>query len=332
MNLFSFAGFIIVFALIFEFVNGFHDTANAVATSIATNSLEPFQAISISALFNLLGALSGTAVAVTIAKGFFDPSYANNIVILASLIAAIFWNLTTWMIGFPSSSSHALIGSLLGAVIVNSHYTVIKFHTVLDKLILPMVLSPCIGFILALIIVVLLHKLFIAYKNPRKANNYIRELQVLSTAFLSFSHGTNDAQKTMGIITITLFNSGVLRALEVPTWVIFVCALCMAMGTLSGGVKIIKTLSTRVAKLRPVSGFSAEISSSLLIFIGSRFGMPLSTTHAVSGSIMGAGNFGGVGVNWGVVKSIVIAWMLTIPCCAIFAGILVYIIKLMPFI
>lgn len=325
-----FAIVLIVIALFFEFINGFHDTANAVATSISTKSLEPFQAISISAIFNLLGAFSGTAVAVTIAKGFADPSLATHPVILSALLSAITWNLATWYFGIPSSSSHALIGGLVGAIIFQSGYRVINYMAVVYKVLLPMVISPILGFFIAILIVVFIHRLLKNNTEPRKTNNFIREIQVLSTAFLSFSHGANDAQKTMGIITLTLFNFHLINKAEVPDWVIFACAICMAAGTLSGGVKIIKTLSTRVAKLKPVSGFAAELSSAIILFAGSRFGMPLSTTHAVSGSIMGAGSAGGgrVGVNWSVVKNMVTAWVMTFPVCVLLSGLFLHIINI----
>lgn len=325
-----FAIVLIVIALAFEFINGFHDTANAVATSISTKSLEPFQAISISAIFNLLGALSGSAVAITIARGFADPTLATHPVILAALLSAITWNLATWYFGIPSSSSHALIGGLIGAIIFQSGYKVINYMAVVHKVLLPMVVSPILGFIFATLIVLIIHRCLKNNTEPRKTNNFIREIQVLSTAFLSFSHGSNDAQKTMGIITLTLFNYHLIATADVPEWVVFACAICMAAGTLSGGMKIIKTLSTRVAKLKPVSGFAAELSSALILFAGSRMGMPLSTTHAVSGSIMGAGSAGGgrVGINWGVVKNMVTAWVLTFPICVILSGIFLTIIKL----
>lgn len=311
---------IIVIALVFEFINGFHDTANSVATSISSKSLTPYQAISIAAVFNLIGAMCGTAVAVTIAKGFADPGLATHSVIFSALIAAIIWNLLTWYFGIPSSSSHALIGGLVGAIMFDNSYRDINFGTVFEKVLLPMVISPILGFIMALLIVICISKLLKNNTEPRKTNNFIREIQVLSTAFLSFSHGTNDAQKTMGIITLTLFSANLIDVVKVPLWVIIVCAICMASGTLAGGAKIIKTLSTRVAQLKPASGFAAEISSATLLFIGSRFGMPLSTTHAVSGSIMGAGNASHFGINWSIVKNIVIAWILTFPICALIAG------------
>ena len=330
MNIPLFAILLIIIALFFEFSNGFHDTSNAVATSISTKSLSPFQAISVSAIFNLIGALSGTAVAVTIAKGFADPGLATQNVILAALLSAVTWNLATWYFGIPSSSSHALIGGLVGAIMFSSGFHAVKYTTVFLKVILPMVISPLIGFFVAMLIVMFIHRLLRNNTKPQKTNNNIRELQVLSTAFLSFSHGSNDAQKTMGIITLTLFNFHLIQTADVPRWVIFACAFCMSAGTMAGGMRIIKTLSTRVAKLKPVSGFAAELSSAIILFAGSRFGIPLSTTHAVSGSIMGAGKAGSsgkVGVNWGVVKSIVTAWVLTLPMCILISGGFLYIIK-----
>lgn len=320
---------IIFIALIFEFINGFHDTAMAVATSVSTKSLEPFQAISIAAIFNLLGALSGTVVAVTIAKGFADPVLANHQVILSALLAAITWNLLTWYLGLPSSSSHALIGGLVGAIIFNSGFGVIYYSAILKKVVIPMVVLPILGFIIAAIMAVNIHKLLINNKSPRKTNNFIRELQVMSTAFLAFSHGSNDAQKTMGIITLTLFQCQAIGSCVVPKWVIIVCAVCMALGTLSGGLKIIKTLSARVVKLKPASGFAAELSSAGLLFIGSRLGMPLSTTHVVSGSVMGAGSYGTDLINWTIVKNMVFAWVLTFPFSAFLAGLFLHIIKLL---
>ena len=311
---------IIVIAFIFEFINGFHDTANSVATSVATKSLEPFQAIAVATVFNLIGALSGTAVAVTIAKGFANPVLATDVVILSALLSATSWNLITWIFGIPSSSSHALIGGLVGAIIFEYGFVQVNYVGVINKVILPMIVFPVLGFILATIVATFMSRVLFNNKDPRKTNNLIRELQVLSTAFLSFSHGANDAQKTMGIITLTLFNCHFLTSCEVPRWVVFACAVCMSLGTLSGGVKIIKTLSTRVAKLKPSNGFAVEISSAILLFVGARFGIPLSTTHAVSGAIMGAGSSDRVGLNWRVVRNIVIAWVLTFPTAVLLSG------------
>lgn len=311
---------IIIVAFVFEFINGFHDTANAVATAIATRCLEPLQAISVAAIFNLIGAFCGTAVALTIAGGFAAPELATESVILAALLAAISWNLITWFFGIPSSSSHALIGGLLGAIIVHNGFHVINYLIVFYKVILPMFISPLLGFVLAATFTIILHKILANYET-RKTHNVIRELQVLSTAFLSFSHGANDAQKTMGIITVALFNSNLLSTLTVPKWVVACCAICMALGTLLGGMRIIKTLSTRVAKLKPSGGFASELSSALLLFVCSRFGMPLSTTHAIAGSIMGAGSISHqIGANKQVVKNIITAWFLTIPACMLLAA------------
>lgn len=320
---------IIISALFFEFINGFHDTANAVATSIATRSLEPIQAITLSSIFNLIGVFSGTAVAITIAQGFANPIFATNTVVFSALLSAITWNLTTWVLGIPSSSSHALIGGLVGAIIFKFGYIHVNYKALLLKVAVPMVLSPVLGFILAAVIVLVLQRIFMNYKEPKRLNNYIREVQVVSSAFLSFSHGSNDAQKTMGVITLTLFHAHIINSTIVPLWVIIMCAICMAFGTLSGGMRIIKTLSTRVAKLKPINGFAAEITSAVLLFSGSRFGLPLSTTHAVSGSIMGTGAVTGnrFGVNWAVVKHMVIAWVLTLPCCMLLAGLFVTIIS-----
>jgi PiT family inorganic phosphate transporter len=321
---------LILIALFFEFINGFHDTANAVATSVSTKSLEPFQAITISAIFNLLGALSGTAVAVTIAKGFADPNLATNEVILSALLAAITWNLLTWAFGIPSSSSHSLIGGLIGAIGFECGFNKINYLGLIHKVLIPMVVSPVSGFIVASFIAVTITKFLLRGKfNPRKVNNNIRELQVVSTAFLSFSHGAGDAQKTMGIITLILFNMNLINNVKVPQWVIIICALCMALGTLSGGVRIIKTLSTRVAKLTPSSGFAAEITSATVLFIGAKLGMPLSTTHAVSGAIMGAGSTSKFGINMAVIKSMILAWILTIPISALISGFYLYIVKYM---
>jgi PiT family inorganic phosphate transporter len=315
---------IIVVALLFEFINGFHDTANVVATPIATRSLSPYQAIIIAAIFNFFGAFLGTGVATTISTGLVDSHLVTHVVLIAALSAAISWNLFTWTLGIPSSSSHALIGSLAGAVIATDGFAVIHYATLWHKVIIPMLLSPILAFFLAFFIILIVMRILHNNANPRKANNFIRELQVLSSSLLALSHGSNDAQKTMSIITLALASYGViLDVRHIPLWVIIICALAMALGTLSGGMKIIRTLSTRVAKLRPANGFAAELSSGALILAASHFGLPVSTTQAASGSIMGAGYTGKVGVNWGVVRSMVTAWVLTLPSC-MFLGAVIY--------
>ncbi len=305
---------IIAIALAFEFINGFHDTANVVATPIATRSLSPYQAIVIAAIFNFIGAYFSTGVAKTITSGLFDTTFISHTLLASALISAIGWNLLTWWLGIPSSSSHALIGSLLGGVIMsNGGMAAIKWHGVIQKVILPMMLSPILAFFVALTIMIIMMLFLGKNKSPRKTNNFVRELQVLSASLLAFSHGSNDAQKTMAIITLTLFSFGIVdTANNIPNWVVITCALTMAAGTLSGGMKIIKTLSSRLAKLKPVNGFSAELSSGALILAASHFGLPVSTTQAASGSIMGAGYLNS-GINWSVVRSMVTAWVLTLP-------------------
>lgn len=314
---------IIFVALAFEFINGFHDTANVVATPIATRSLTPYQAIIIAAIFNFFGAFMGTGVAATISKGLVDSSLISHVVLIAALVSAISWNLITWALGIPSSSSHALIGSLAGAAIATAGFKVVNYTTLINKVILPMVFSPVVAFFLAFIIILIVMRVLHNNTNPRKANNFIRELQVLSSSLLALSHGSNDAQKTMSIITMALFSFGLVTDVgHIPVWVITLCALAMALGTLSGGMKIIKTLSTRVAKLRPANGFAAEMSSGLLILAATHFGLPVSTTQAASGSIMGAGSTGRIGVNWLVVRAMATAWLLTLPCCMLLGGLI----------
>lgn len=307
---------IIIIALFFEFINGFHDVANIVATPIASRSLSPYQAIIIASIFNFMGAFIGTAVATTISKGLIDANIISHLVLIAALFAAISWNLLTWYFGIPSSSSHALIGSLIGAAIAASNLHTLHYEILVGKVIIPMVLSPILAFFVALIFVVILFRILSKYKNPRKSNARIREFQVISSSLLALSHGSNDAQKTMSIITLALFSFGVLSTVEhIPVWVICLCALTMALGTLSGGMRIIKTLTTRVAKIRPINGFAAEMSSGLLILGASHLGLAVSTTQAASGSIMGAGYPESGGVNWRTVGAMATAWLLTLPSC-----------------
>ena len=319
---------LIILALIFEFFNGFHDTANTVATSISTKSLGPFQAISLAAVFNIIGALSGTAVAVTIISGFAAPEYSTPNVLCSALVSAILWNIITWLLALPSSSSHALIGGLVGSILSNAGVKVIHFNALLTKVIIPMIFSPIIGFILSMLIVVSLFKLFSNNTKPRATNNLLREFQVLSTSFLSYSHGANDSQKTIGIITLILFNFKLIKTPSSPSWVIFICGFFLALGTFLGGISIIKTLSTRVAKLTPTGGIAAELSSAILLLFGSKLGMPLSTTHAISGSIMGAGwSSKKYGVNWNVVKSMILNWILTLPSCMLISAIILQLLN-----
>ena len=311
---------IILIALLFEFINGFHDVANVVATPIASKSLSPYQAIILAAIFNFIGAFIGTAVATTISKGLVDANVITHLVLISALISAILWNLLTWYFGIPSSSSHALIGALVGAAIALGGVDSIHIGTLFGKIIVPMILSPILAFFLALILVMIVFRVAGKCRKPRKVNAFIRELQVISSSLFALSHGSNDAQKTMSIITLALFSFGAITTVVgVPLWVICVCAFTMAMGTLTGGMRIIKTLTTRIAKLGPSNSFSAEMSSGLLILAASTIGLPVSTTQAASGSIMGAGYPESSGVNWHTVKTMAMAWIFTLPCCMLFS-------------
>lgn len=322
---------IIIIALFFEFINGFHDVANVVATPIASKSLSPYQAIIIAAIFNFIGAFIGTAVATTISKGLVDADIITHLVLISSLFAAISWNLFTWYFGIPSSSSHALIGSLIGAAIASSNFSTVHYGVLLSKIVIPMVLSPILAFFVSLILIVLLLIFLSKRKNLRKTNAYIRELQVISTGLLALSHGSNDAQKTMSIITLALFSFGIVSTVtHIPTWVICICALTMASGTLLGGMRIIKTLTRRVAKIGPANGFAAEMSSGILIISASHLGFPVSTTQAALGSIMGASYPQSGGINWKVVRTVITAWIFTLPCC-IFMSFIIYTILFLFF-
>jgi PiT family inorganic phosphate transporter len=307
---------IIIIALVFEFINGFHDTANVVASSIATRSLSPYQAIIVAAIFNFFGAFSSSSIVHTIAGGLFSADLISFHALLATLLAAISWNLFTWSVSLPSSSSHALIGSLVGSVIASNGFKAIAWTNLWKKVGLPMILSPIVAFFCALLLMLIMMVTLRNNENPRKLNNFMRELQVLSASLLAYSHGANDAQKTIAVITLALLTEGIIADVSLtPKWVIIICALTISFGTLFGGMKIIKTLSTRVAKLKPVNGVAVELSAGGLIFLSSYFGLPLSTTHATSGAIMGAG-FASGRINWKLIKNMVQAWILTIPVSA----------------
>ena len=307
---------LILFAVAFDFINGFHDTANAVATVVSTRVLRPGVAIAMAAVLNFAGAMSGTAVAKTVGSGIVGSSVPLH-AITAALVAAIVWNLLTWYRGIPSSSSHALIGSLLGAGIASlgvgtAHWTVLR-----DKVALPLVLSPIVGFLTALWLMRLLVLLF-AKMPPARVGPIFRRTQLISAAFMAFSHGSNDAQKTMGIITLALVSAGVLPTFHVPMWVIALSAGAMAAGTLAGGQRIIHTMGNRLVHLEPIHGFAAETSAATVIQIASRLGFPLSTTHVISSSILGVGAARRLNaVRWGVASTMIGAWVLTIPVTAV---------------
>ena len=307
---------VLILAVAFDYTNGFHDTANAIATSVATRALSPRYAIVMATSFNFIGAFAGTAVAKTIGSGLVDDTTSTTAVVAAALIGAICWNLLTWWLGLPSSSSHALIGGLLGATLVAAGPAALNPQGIWQKVLIPMVSSPLIGFVVALVLVVVLFWLF-RNAQRRPMTTAFRRLQVVSAGFMAFSHGSNDAQKTMGIITLALFAAGVIPTNDVPVWVIVVSATAISLGTAVGGWRIMHTMGHRVVKLEPVHGFAAETAASGVILTAAHFGMPVSTTHVISAAIMGVGTSGGLhAVRWGVARSILIAWVITIPAAA----------------
>ena len=310
----------VALALAFDYINGFHDTANAIATSVATRALPPFAAIGMAAAFNFIGAFSGTAVAKTIGAGLVDEKTTTQAVVAAALVGAIFWNLLTWYLGLPSSSSHALIGGLFGATGVAAGTGAFKLDGILAKVIFPMFASPVVGFIGAFALMVLIY--WLLQKAPRRpAQLVFRRLQVVSAGFMAFSHGSNDAQKTMGIITLALFAAGAIPTNDVPVWVIIAAATAISLGTAAGGWRIMHTMGHRVAKLEPVHGFAAETTAASIIYTAAHFGMPVSTTHVISSAIMGVGTARGArGVRWGVAGNILAAWVITIPASALVAA------------
>ena len=310
---------VVAVALFFDFTNGFHDTANSIATSVSTRALSPRAAVLSSAVLNFLGAFASFAVAATIAKGIVDQGVVTPDVILAGLVGAITWNLVTWYLGLPSSSSHALIGGILGSAVAAAGLDVVKWDGLKDKVLIPSLIAPFLGIALAAGLMISIVWI-IQRRSPGTVNRVFRRLQLVSGGFVAFTHGTNDAQKTMGIIMLALIATGHLSADadRPPTWVIFSAALAMALGTYAGGWRIIKTLGTRIAKLDPPQGFAAQTACASILFGTAHFGFPVSTTHTISGSVMGAGASRRLSaVRWGVAGNIVLAWVMTIPCAAL---------------
>ena len=304
---------VIALAIAFDYINGFHDTANAIATSVATRALHPRQAILMAAVFNFVGAFAGTAVAKTIGGGLVDEGTTTQTVIIAALLGAIAWNLFTWYLGLPSSSSHALIGGLLGATLVASGSGAFKGDGIVGKVLVPMISSPLIGFAVAFVLMLALYWTFRNAKRKPMARIF-RRLQVVSAGYMAFSHGSNDAQKTMGIITLALFAAGVIPTNDVPVWVIVVAATALSLGTAVGGWRIMRTMGHRVVELEPVNGFAAETTAATILIATAHLGMPVSTTHVISSAIMGVGSARGPkGVRWGVARRILLAWVITIP-------------------
>lgn len=320
---------IVIFAVIFDFINGFHDTATAVATSITTRALAPKSAIIICCIFNFLGAFTGTAVAKTIGDNIVSHTVTPQWVIMCVLIVSIIWNILTWYFAIPSSSSHALIGALLGGGIAyNNSFSVINWYNLFHSVVFWLFLSPVIGFFVGYIIMNILNAILKNCKR-RLVNKIFLKLQILAGAFMAFNHGSNDAQKSMGIITMSLLSGGLISSFEVPAWVIVLCALSLALGTSIGGKKIIKTMGSGMTKLTPVNGFAAQTGAALVILCATFFKAPVSTTHIITTTIMGVGASKRLkSVKWGVAKSIVWAWVLTIPITAVFSALFIYAVKL----
>jgi PiT family inorganic phosphate transporter len=313
----------VVVALVFDFTNGFHDTANSVATSISTRALSPRLAVLIAAIANLAGAFATTAVAKTVGKGIIDSGLANEKTVLAAVFGAIVWNLLTWWLGLPSSSSHALIGGLVGAALVQSGSKGVEWHGIVHKVVIPAVWAPTLAFAGAFVLLLAIYWVF-QKLTPGVANRSFRLGQLVTGTWVGFAHGANDAQKTMGVIALALYAHGNLSHFYIPTWVKLAAGLAIAAGTYSGGWRIIRTLGQRVYQMDPPGGFAAQATAGAVLFASTKYGYPLSTTHVVSGAVMGAGATRRLSaVRWGVAGNIVIAWILTIPASAAVAA-LVY--------
>ena len=312
-------------ALAFDFTNGFHDTANAIATSVSTRAMSPRSAVLLSAVLNFAGAFISLKVAATVGSGIVDSAAITTTVVFAGLIGAIVWNLATWYFGLPSSSSHALIGGLVGAAFVANGADAVNGDGLVEKVIVPGLVAPVLAFVVAGVAILVTYRI-VGRLRPGSVNRSYRHGQLVSASMFSLAHGTNDAQKTMGIITLALIAHGDLSAdsFDVPTWVIVSSAAAIALGTYTGGWRIIRTVGTRIIKMDPAQGFSAQSSGAAVVLAASHFGYPLSTTHVISGAVMGAGAAKRLSaVRWGVASNIAIAWVLTLPAAASIGG-LVY--------
>src|SRR5450755_13870 len=321
---FSFGAIVllIAIALVFDFLNGFHDAANSIATIVSTRVLRPHYAVAWAAFFNFVAFLVfGLNVANTIGTGVIVPSIVDHYVILGALIGAIVWNLVTWYYGIPSSSSHALIGGLAGAAVAKGGYAALVGKGFL-VITLAIVASPLLGFLLGMGLMVIVAHVF-SRSSPNRVDRWFRRLQFVSASMYSLGHGGNDAQKTMGIIAMVLFSSGMSGpTFHVPFWVVLSCQTAIALGTLFGGWRIVKTMGMRITKLKPVGGFCAETGGAITLFIATGFGIPVSTTHTITGAIIGVGATRKLSaVRWGVAQQIVWAWVLTIPCSAFVAAV-----------
>jgi inorganic phosphate transporter, PiT family len=310
---------VVAVALFFDFTNGFHDTANSIATTVSTRAMSPRSAVAMAAVLNVAGAFVSFEVAATIATGIVDQEAIDLSVVLAGLVGAITWNLVTWFFGLPSSSSHALIGGMLGSAIAASGWDVVQWQGLKDKVLIPSLIAPFLGIVIAFVLILAITWL-IARRRPARVNAVFRRAQLVSGGFVAFTHGTNDAQKTMGIIALALVASGELSPdfERPPLWVIVSAALAMGAGTYAGGWRIIRTLGTRIAKIDPPQGFAAQTACAGILWGTAHYGFPVSTTHTISGSVLGAGAIRGFSaVRWGVAGNILLAWVLTIPMAAL---------------
>ena len=312
---------VIGLALLFDFINGFHDTANAIATSVSTRALHPSHAIIMAAVLNFAGAMYSTGVAKTIGADIVKSAqHVDEHIIIAALIGAVLWNILTWWLALPSSSSHALVGGIIGAVLISVGPDGLNFYGI-GKIVLSLILSPLIAIITGCLVMTLLFCVFGRF-SPSAVNGKFKKMQILSAAMMAFSHGSNDAQKSMGIITLALLAGGYIEVFEVPTFVKLLAATAMACGTAVGGWRIIKTIGGKIFKLEPISGFAADLNSSLVIFSATLLHLPVSTTHVVSGSIMGVDTAKRLSaVRWGVAQQMVAAWVMTIPSTAVIGAV-----------
>jgi PiT family inorganic phosphate transporter len=312
---------VVAVALIFDYTNGFHDAANAVATSISTRAVPPNLALLAAAVLNVLGALVSTHVAATLAKGIVEASAIDGPVMLGGLVGAIAWNLLTWYWALPSSSSHCLIGGVAGAVLATAGAAAVKWQGIVSKVLIPTIAAPLVGFSVGILLMVAILWLF-RRAHPGPLTRRFRLAQLVSASFMAFSHGANDAQKTMGVITLALFAHGVIPDLEVPLWVKLASAIVIGLGTYIGGKRIIRTLGMRLVKLTPVHGFAAETAASGVLLGTAALGFPVSTTHVITTSIMGVGATERLSaVKWGITRDIALAWLVTLPAAGLVGAI-----------
>jgi PiT family inorganic phosphate transporter len=320
---------VVIVALFFDFTNGFHDTANAIATIVSTRAVSPKIAVVGAAILNFLGAFVSLKVAATLAKGIVDPSFITLHIILAGLSGAIIWNLITWRLGLPTSSSHALIGGVIGAAGMAAGLSVIKWHGLESKVLVPSLIAPFLGLVGSVLLMRVIIRLTRRYAE-KSVSKVFKRLQLVSGGFVAFTHGTNDAQKTMGIIALALLASHPNQAFHVPLWVIISSATAMALGTYFGGWRIVNTLGNRITHLKPEQGFAAETATASTLWFTAHAGFPVSTTHTISGSILGAGAAIRPSIiNWKIIRHILLAWVFTIPCAALMGG-LVEILSRLP--